>query len=167
MTMAKITCYLACARRRSESCRTQSSITAIFLLTVYRTDPFGAHICRPERVYKSKRGVCVWKGLGIAQGSEGERFVICRFIPPAQVATVQSISGTGALRVGAEFVRANLARPAIAYLPDPTYVNHIPVRSPLSIALMRRCRSFSFQGLNCVAIAIMIRRQKGSTSRVL
>ena len=42
---------------------------------------------------------------------------------------MQSISGTGALRVGAEFVRANLNRPLIVYLPEPTYVNHIPVRA--------------------------------------
>jgi hypothetical protein len=42
---------------------------------------------------------------------------------------VQTISGTGALRVGAEFL--SRFKPKFAsnyvYLPDPTYVNHYPI----------------------------------------
>ncbi|VDN51047.1 unnamed protein product [Dracunculus medinensis] len=38
-------------------------------------------------------------------------------------ATVQSISGTGALRIGAEF----LVRPKVIYQPAPTWGNHIPI----------------------------------------
>eukprot|EP01089_Gocevia_fonbrunei_P020562 TRINITY_DN7699_c0_g1_i2.p1 TRINITY_DN7699_c0_g1~~TRINITY_DN7699_c0_g1_i2.p1 ORF type:complete len:352 (-),score=48.11 TRINITY_DN7699_c0_g1_i2:15-1070(-) len=51
-----------------------------------------------------------------------------------KVATVQSISGTGALRVGAEFLarflppeNPSLQIPRTIYLPNPTYVNHNPI----------------------------------------
>jgi len=47
-----------------------------------------------------------------------------------RVATVQTISGTGALRVGAEFL-ARFLPPTLkgvaAYVPEPTYVNHLPI----------------------------------------
>jgi len=43
------------------------------------------------------------------------------------VATVQSISGTGALRVGAEFLSRFLPHKPDVYLPEPTYVNHFPI----------------------------------------
>jgi aspartate aminotransferase len=43
------------------------------------------------------------------------------------IATVQTVSGTGALRVGAEFLARNLIRKPVVYLPDPTYVNHYAV----------------------------------------
>ena len=45
-----------------------------------------------------------------------------------QVATVQTISGSGALRVGAEFLARFRPKqfPNAVYLPDPTYVNHNP-----------------------------------------
>jgi len=51
-------------------------------------------------------------------------------IKEKKVATVQAISGTGALRVGAEFL-ARFLPPSLkgtsVYLPDPTYVNHNPI----------------------------------------
>ncbi len=51
-------------------------------------------------------------------------------IPLTQVATVQAISGTGALRVGAEYLSRFLPsayKGAQVYLPDPSYVNHTPI----------------------------------------
>jgi aspartate aminotransferase len=46
-----------------------------------------------------------------------------------RVATVQAISGTGALRVGAEFLSRFLPQDVarVVYLSDPTYVNHYPI----------------------------------------
>lgn len=46
-----------------------------------------------------------------------------------RVATTQTISGTGALRVGAEFLSRFLPDnfPRKVLLPDPTYVNHFPI----------------------------------------
>ena len=43
------------------------------------------------------------------------------------MATVQTISGTGALRVGAEFLKKCLSYDALVYVSDPTYVNHYPI----------------------------------------
>jgi len=43
-----------------------------------------------------------------------------------RVATVQSISGTGALRVVGEFIKKYVKNPNI-YLPSPTWANHIPI----------------------------------------
>ncbi|ELR25647.1 glutamicoxaloacetic transaminase, mitochondrial, putative [Acanthamoeba castellanii str. Neff] len=47
-----------------------------------------------------------------------------------RVATVQAISGTGALRVGAEFLSRFLPpthKGVSVYVADPTYVNHLPI----------------------------------------
>jgi len=46
-----------------------------------------------------------------------------------QVATVQAISGTGALRVGAEFLNRFMdpTHPRLVFIPDPSYVNHTPI----------------------------------------
>lgn len=44
----------------------------------------------------------------------------CPAIAAGRVATVQSLSGTGALRVGAEFLKRHHAV-HIVYLPDPTW----------------------------------------------
>jgi len=43
--------------------------------------------------------------------------------------TVQALSGTGSLRVGADFLRkwVNVADSASIHLPDPTWGNHIPL----------------------------------------
>ncbi|GLC63912.1 aspartate transaminase aat1 [Pleodorina starrii] len=47
-------------------------------------------------------------------------------IREARVATVQALSGTGSLRVGAEFLSTHLPAsfPRIVYLPNPTWGNH-------------------------------------------
>jgi len=48
-----------------------------------------------------------------------------------RVATIQALSGTGALRVGADFMMRFINLPAetkkTVYLPDPTWGNHIPI----------------------------------------
>jgi len=48
-----------------------------------------------------------------------------------RVATIQSLSGTGALRVGADFMKRHLNLPnetkSTVWLPDPTWGNHIPI----------------------------------------
>jgi len=44
-----------------------------------------------------------------------------------QVSVTQSISGTGALRIGAAFVARHYSYSKIIYVPTPTWGNHIPV----------------------------------------
>jgi len=45
-----------------------------------------------------------------------------------KIATVQTISGTGGLRVGAELLgKHGFNVSGYVYLPDPSYVNHIPI----------------------------------------
>lgn len=46
---------------------------------------------------------------------------------PSSVATVQSISGTGALRIGAAFFNSFHTGPKEIYLPSPSWGNHTPV----------------------------------------
>jgi aspartate aminotransferase len=48
------------------------------------------------------------------------------YIKEKKYATVQTISGTGALRVGAEYL-AKFNPNSTVYLPDPTWGNHIPI----------------------------------------
>eukprot|EP01104_Vermistella_antarctica_P002825 TRINITY_DN13025_c0_g1_i1.p1 TRINITY_DN13025_c0_g1~~TRINITY_DN13025_c0_g1_i1.p1 ORF type:complete len:446 (+),score=132.56 TRINITY_DN13025_c0_g1_i1:39-1340(+) len=50
-------------------------------------------------------------------------------ITEGKVATVQAVSGTGALRVGAEFLSRFLpsGNPRTVYVSQPTYVNHFPI----------------------------------------
>ncbi|KAG2484885.1 hypothetical protein HYH03_016367 [Edaphochlamys debaryana] len=50
----------------------------------------------------------------------------CPALQGGRVATVQALSGTGALRVGAEFLAAHLpsTAPRVVYLPSPTWGNH-------------------------------------------
>jgi aspartate aminotransferase len=44
-----------------------------------------------------------------------------------QVSVTQSISGTGALRIGAAFVARHYSHSNIIYVPTPTWGNHSPV----------------------------------------
>eukprot|EP00761_Pharyngomonas_kirbyi_P006084 gb/GECH01006090.1/.p1 GENE.gb/GECH01006090.1/~~gb/GECH01006090.1/.p1 ORF type:complete len:434 (+),score=102.63 gb/GECH01006090.1/:1-1302(+) len=44
-----------------------------------------------------------------------------------RVATVQALSGTGALRLGAEFLKRFAPEDAAVYLPNPTWANHNPI----------------------------------------
>lgn len=65
-----------------------------------------------------------------------------RLLQEGRVAAVHTISGTGALRVGAEFLARNLRRSADAplpplYLPEPTYVNHMAIFSQAGFELRR------------------------------
>lgn len=46
---------------------------------------------------------------------------------PPSVATVQSISGTGALRIGGAFLNSWFPGSKEIYLPAPTWGNHIPI----------------------------------------
>lgn len=41
-----------------------------------------------------------------------------------RVVTVQSLGGTGALKLGADFIKRNVAPNATVYISDPTWVNH-------------------------------------------
>lgn len=43
------------------------------------------------------------------------------------VATVQSISGTGALRLGAEFLKRFVPEGTKVFFPNPTWLNHLPI----------------------------------------
>ncbi|KAG0563326.1 hypothetical protein M758_8G021200 [Ceratodon purpureus] len=64
---------------------------------------------------------------GIAQFNKLSAKLILGANSPAiaenRVATVQVLSGTGALRVGAEFISRHYAKP-IVFLPNPTWGNH-------------------------------------------
>lgn len=44
-----------------------------------------------------------------------------------QVAITQSISGTGALRIGTAFLARHYPDAKAIYLPTPTWGNHIPI----------------------------------------
>ncbi len=41
-----------------------------------------------------------------------------------KVATIQSLGGTGALKIGADFLKKNIAPNATVYISDPTWINH-------------------------------------------
>ena len=47
--------------------------------------------------------------------------------PVVQIAVTQSISGTGALRIGAAFVSRFYPHSKAVYMPAPTWGNHIPI----------------------------------------
>ncbi|KAG2484886.1 hypothetical protein HYH03_016367 [Edaphochlamys debaryana] len=65
---------------------------------------------------------------GVEGGRRGEGVCMARTGGGGEgrVATVQALSGTGALRVGAEFLAAHLpsTAPRVVYLPSPTWGNH-------------------------------------------
>jgi aspartate aminotransferase, mitochondrial len=46
---------------------------------------------------------------------------------PEQISVVQSISGTGALRIGGAFLARHYPHSKIIYLPAPSWGNHTPV----------------------------------------
>lgn len=48
-------------------------------------------------------------------------------IKSGQVVTAQSLSGTGALRIGTDFLRRFMPENKTVYLPNPTWGNHIPI----------------------------------------
>lgn len=71
---------------------------------------------------------------------------------PASVATVQSISGTGALRIGGAFLNSFWAGNKEIYLPTPSWGNHTPIfkHSGLKVNTYRyyepKTCGFDFQG---------------------
>jgi aspartate aminotransferase len=44
-----------------------------------------------------------------------------------QVAVVQTISGTGALRIGGAFLARHYPHAKVIYLPNPSWGNHTPI----------------------------------------
>ena len=46
---------------------------------------------------------------------------------PGQVAVTQSISGTGALRIGGAFIGRHYPKAKVIYLPTPSWGNHTPI----------------------------------------
>lgn len=71
---------------------------------------------------------------------------------PSSVATVQSISGTGALRIGGAFLNSFWAGNKEIYLPTPSWGNHTPIfkHSGLKVNSYRyyepKTCGFDFQG---------------------
>lgn len=67
-------------------------------------------------------------------------------------ATVQTISGTGALRVGASFLSKFWPHNREVYLPNPTWGNHVPIFEHSGIKVQRytyydpKTCGFNFQG---------------------
>jgi aspartate/tyrosine/aromatic aminotransferase len=60
----------------------------------------------------------------------------------AQIAVAQSISGTGALRIGGAFFERHFPGPKAIYLPTPTWGNHIPIFKDSGLEV-RRYRYFT------------------------
>ncbi|PVF94522.1 putative aspartate aminotransferase mitochondrial precursor [Serendipita vermifera] len=48
-------------------------------------------------------------------------------VKDGKIAVTQSISGTGALRIGGAFLERHYPGPKVIYLPTPTWGNHIPI----------------------------------------
>ena len=61
------------------------------------------------------------KALVFAYGDD------CAPLSEGRVAAAQTLSGTGACRVAAEFYSRFLPKGTIAYVSDPTWPNHIPI----------------------------------------
>ncbi|KAJ7225464.1 aspartate aminotransferase [Mycena pura] len=51
----------------------------------------------------------------------------CIPLNEGRIAATQTISGTGALRIGAAFMARHYPHPKVIYLPNPTWGNHIPI----------------------------------------
>lgn len=77
----------------------------------------------------------------------------CVPVREGRVLTVQSLSGTGALRVGGEFLGVHHAGPKVIRVPNPTWGNHKAVftRSGLQVKEYRyykpQTRGLDFEGL--------------------
>ena len=76
----------------------------------------------------------------------------CEALKSKQIAAVQTLSGTGACRVFAEFI-ARFAPSKNIYLPDPTWGNHHAIMKAGGLTLFKyryynsRDKSFDFHGL--------------------
>lgn len=78
--------------------------------------------------------------------------------------TVQALSGTGSLRVGAEFLARHYPGPKLIYLPDPTWANHNKIFPAAGIEIRKyryylpKTRGLDYEGL----IADLSQAQEGS-----
>lgn len=76
----------------------------------------------------------------------------CPAISAGRIATVQSLSGTGALRVGAEFLKKHHPV-SIIFLPDPTWGNHMNIFGAAGHEVRRyryfnsKTRGLDYQGM--------------------
>ncbi|WIA22860.1 hypothetical protein OEZ85_001247 [Tetradesmus obliquus] len=68
----------------------------------------------------------------------------CPASAAGRIATVQTLSGTGALRVGAEFLKKHYAV-KVVYLPDPTWANHGNIFGNAAGLELRKYRYFDSQ----------------------
>ncbi|GAB5034884.1 aspartate aminotransferase [Nannochloropsis oceanica] len=59
-----------------------------------------------------------------------------------KLATVQALSGTGALRIGFEFLRRHVQQPPVVYLPSHTWGNHLKVVHESGISDVRKYRYY-------------------------
>jgi len=59
-----------------------------------------------------------------------------------KVATVQALSGTGALRIGFEFLRRHVQQPPVVYLPSHTWGNHLKLVQESGISDVRTYRYY-------------------------
>jgi len=68
-----------------------------------------------------------------------KELVLGKSYPAEKAVTIQALSGTGALRVGADFMRKFIGLPGdnakTIWLPDPTWGNHLPIFKDAGFAL--------------------------------
>merc|ERR1712156_165973 len=67
-------------------------------------------------------------GVGAYRDDAGQPFVLPSFVVKEGLnVTVQGISGTGSLRIGAEFISKHFPLNRTIYLPKPSWGNHTPI----------------------------------------
>lgn len=62
-----------------------------------------------------------------------------------RIATVQTLSGTGSLRLAAEFLKRFLPENVEVYFPNPTWANHIPIFKSAGLTNIKAYRYFHKQ----------------------
>lgn len=98
---------------------------------------------RLQCLHQTRRPARVRSRVRPAQGGQGQSSIVhessipsrlapmltctTRSLVPAQIAITQSISGTGALRIGTAFFARHYPGAKVLYIPDPTWGNHIPI----------------------------------------
>jgi aspartate/tyrosine/aromatic aminotransferase len=77
----------------------------------------------PNNRYAAITGVPEFlsKALAFAYGDD------CAALAEGRIAATQTLSGTGACRIAAEFYARFLPEGTLAYVSDPTWPNHIPI----------------------------------------
>jgi aspartate aminotransferase len=61
----------------------------------------------------------------------------CAALNEGRIAAVQTLSGTGACRIAAEFYERFLPRGTLVYLPDPTWGNHVQIMQEAGLEVRR------------------------------